>query len=182
MILKQRAGISCLRALALCTFILLPGLGLVAQTASELDRLLETEAVSAGSAARFVLGAASLVPEELSGAEAEEAAFRMAQERGWLQKEAGETLSLKETAFLVMNAFNVPGGVLYSLTHSPRYAYREFLYLKLIQGRSDQDFTVSGFRLLQIIGRTVEYTGEKIHAGEYEEENADAVREGVIHR
>jgi hypothetical protein len=145
-------------------FFLLPALGLFAQTAAELDRLLETEAVSAGTAARFVLGAAGLVPEGLSGAAAEEAAFRAARERGWLRREAEEALSLKETAFLVMNAFDIPGGALYSLTRSPRYAYRECIHRKLIQGRADPDSAVSGLRLLRIIGRTLDHTNENAEA------------------
>jgi hypothetical protein len=137
---------------------LLPALGLSAQTAEELDRMLETQAVSAAQAARFVLGAADLLPEYLSGPEAEEAAWTMAVEKGWVS--GGDTLRLKDAAFLVMNAFGFSGGIMYSLFHNPRYAYREMVYKKLIQGRSDPGFTVSGERLLHIIGRALRYSGE----------------------
>jgi hypothetical protein len=154
--------------------LLLPGLGLFAQTAAELDRLLETEAAGPGTAARFVLGSAGLLPKDLSGAAAEKAALLMAQEQGWLRKTAAEHISLKETAFLVMNAFGLSGGALYSLAHNPRYAYRELLYRGLIQGRADPDFTVSGPRLLQIIERTMEYIEEKDHAAEKPQKGAAA--------
>jgi hypothetical protein len=134
--------------------------GLSAQTAEELDRMLETPALSAARAVRFVLGAAELLPEYLSGPEAEEAAWTMAVEKGWVSGGPGDTLRLKDAAFLVMNAFGFKGGIMYSLFHNPRYAYREMVYKKLIQGRSDPGFSVSGERLLHIIGRTLRYSGE----------------------
>jgi hypothetical protein len=81
----------------------------------------------------------------------------MAREQGWLQKDDAGQISLKETAFLVMNAFEIKGGVLYALFHNPRYAYRELCYRDIIQGRSDPDFAVSGHRLLQIIARAADY-------------------------
>jgi hypothetical protein len=48
---------------------------------------------------------------------------------------------------------------MYSLFPCPRYAYREMIYRKLIQGRADEGFAVSGDRLLHIIGRVLKYTG-----------------------
>jgi hypothetical protein len=59
-----------------------------------------------------------------------------------------------------MAAFGIKGGIMYSLFPGPRYAYRELLHLKLIQGRADENFTLSGERLLQILGRVLQYTGE----------------------
>jgi hypothetical protein len=139
---------------------LFPALGLSAQTAEELDVVLETRALSAARAARFVLGAAELLPEYLYGQEAEEAAWAMAVEKGWASGGPGDTLRLKDAAFLVMNAFGIKGGIMYSIFRNPRYAYREMVYKKLIQGRGDPDFTVSGERLLHIIGKTLRYSGE----------------------
>jgi hypothetical protein len=133
---------------------------LCAQDARDLDLLLETQAVSGAQAARFVLGAAGLLPSGLSGAAAEEAAWEAARERGWVKGSPGGTPRLKETAFLVMRAFGLKGGLMYSLFPGPRYAYRELLHRRLIQGRADQGFTVSGERLLQIIGRVLQYSGE----------------------
>ena len=127
------------------------------QTAGELDTLLETKAVSAGASARFVLGAADLLPADISGNDAERAAFNMAKEKGWIAKEASEGITLREAAFLIMNAFNLKGGVMYNFLQNPRYAYREMLYRKLIQGKADPSMSVSGERLLQIIGRTQDY-------------------------
>jgi hypothetical protein len=148
------------RFLLFLLVFLLPAYVLSAQTAEELDRMLETRAVRAAPAARFVLGAAELLPEYLFGEEAEDTAYAMAFENGWLSCGPGDTLRLKDAAFLVMNAFGIKGGIMYSIFRNPRYAYREMVYKKLIQGRSDPGFTVSGERLLHIIGRTLRYSGE----------------------
>ncbi|MCL1837372.1 MAG: hypothetical protein FWG46_07490 [Treponema sp.] len=145
-------------------------LSLFAQTAAEMDALLETRAVSGGAAARFVLEAAELLPPGLSGAEAESAAFDLAKSRGWLNGAAADPVSLRDTAFLVMGAFDFGGGLMYTLFHNPRYAYREMVHRKLIQGRADPSMAVSGARLLHIIGRTLSWSGE--------DERLDAARAG----
>jgi hypothetical protein len=126
-----------------------------------MDALLETPAVSGAQAARFTLGAAGRLPAGLSGAAAEQAAWAAAMERGWVSGQAGRALRLKEAALLVTGAFSIKGGLMYSVFPGPRYAYRELLYLKIIQGRADGNFTVSGERLLQILGRALQYTGDR---------------------
>ena len=144
---------------------LLSALTLSAQTAAELDILLETQEVSAAKAARFVLGSAGLLPAGLSGAAAETAAWDTANSNGWLERGAADFVTLKDTAFLVMGAFEFRGGLMYSLFRNPRYAYREMVYRKIIQGRADPAMTVSGTRLLHIIGRSLAYSGDE---GDYQ--------------
>lgn len=145
----------------LVLLLFLPLFSLSAQTAAEMDALLETEAVTAAASARFVLEAARLLPSGLSGDAAERAAYDMAFSNGWLKGGAADTVTLKDTAFLVMKAFDLKGGILHSLFRNPRYAYREMIYQKLIQGRADSSMEVSGRRLLQIIGKTLSQIGEQ---------------------
>ena len=132
-----------------------------AQTAVEMDTMLTLDTVSAAKAARFVLESADLLPAGLSGADAEKAAYDMASSNGWVNVASGDAVTLKDTAFLVMKAFDLKGGVMYSLFKNPRYAYREMIYHKLILGRSDQSMKVSGTRLLHIIDRTLSYAGNE---------------------
>ena len=139
--------------------LILPGY-LYAQNAAELDVMLEAESVSAAKAARFVLGSAGLLSSGLYGTAAETAAYETAKNNGWITKDATDTFTLKDTAFLIMCAFEFDGGLLYTIFRNPRYAYREMVHSKLIQGRSDPDMTVSGSRLLQIIGRALTYAEE----------------------
>ena len=143
----------------LLLLLLLPAF-VFAQTAAEMDDMLQTDTVSAARAARFVLGTAGLLPPELSGQAAESAAYDMAASNGWIKTNAEQNVTLKDTAFLIMRAFNLKGGVMYSLFKNPRYAYREMVYRKLIQGKTDQSMKVSGQKLLQILDRTLIYIEE----------------------
>ena len=129
-----------------------------AQTASEIDAMLRSEKVSAAALARFVLGAADLLPQGLSGHGAEEAAYDMATSNGWIKTGANESATLKDTAYIIMKAFDLKGGVFYSLFKNPRYAYREMIYRNLISGHTDQAMQVTGERLLLILDKTIRYT------------------------
>ena len=124
-----------------------------AQTAAELDSLLTADTVSAARAARFVLEASDLLPSGLSGNEAERAAYDMAASNGWIKAAASEAVTMKDVAFLIMKAFNLKGGVMYSLFKNPRYSYREMVYRKIITGKADQGMKVSGSRLLLILDK-----------------------------
>jgi len=128
---------------------------LQAQTAADMETMLGSDTVSTAAAARFVLGAADLLTPGLSGSEAERAAYEMASSRGWVKASAGDAISMEETAFLVMKAFDLKGGLMYSLFKNPRYAYREMVYRKLIPGQTYQGTKVSGAKLLQILDKTV---------------------------
>ena len=143
----------------LILFLLLLPAFIFAQTAAEMDAILGANTVSAAGAARLVLGAADLLPEGLSGAEAASRAYDMASSNGWVKIAAGESVTLKDAAFLMMKAFNLKGGVMYSLFKNPRYAYREMVYRKLIMGPLDQGMKVSGASVLQILDKTLSYTG-----------------------
>jgi len=135
-------------------------LSVSAQTAVELETMLQTNVVTKAGASRFVLGAAELIWHELSGPEAEKTAYELALSRQWIKGKADDAIKLKELGFLVMSAFDLRGGFMYSLLRNPRYAYREMVYRRLIPGRTDASMIVSGPRLLQIIGGVLTYTGE----------------------
>lgn len=127
------------------------------QSGAEIDALLGTTQVSAALAARFVLPAADVLPATATP----EAAFAAATEKGWLP--AGslpETpLRLSQLSYLIMQSFGLRGGAMYSLAPGPRYAYRELLYGRVIQGVSDPGQTVNGERLLRILGRVLDQQG-----------------------
>ena len=148
------------KPIVLTIFLLLLPSFAFTQTAAELDTLLETKTVTVQLMARFILGSAELLPQGLYGDTAQTAAYEMALSNGWTKKSATDFATLKDTAFLIMNVFDFKGGLFYSIFQSPRYAYRELLYKRIIQGRSDPSMTVSGDRLLQIIGRALTFSGE----------------------
>ena len=120
-----------------------------AQTAAEIENLLTTSAVTYEQAASFVLRAADI---PVSGR-----AFEYAAKQKWLSAKAapGGKAILKEVSGLIMGAFNMKGGIMYSDSKSPRYAYRELVYQGIIQGRADPDQLVSGDRLMFMVGKVL---------------------------
>jgi hypothetical protein len=121
-----------------------------ATAAYEIDTLLQTNAVTYGQAARFILEASG----NMVFADGE-AAFRYALEKNWLSGSisAGQTARLDVISRLFMNAFEIKGGIFYTITGRPWYAYRELVYLGFIQGRTEPGMNVSGELLLFITSR-----------------------------
>jgi len=123
---------------------------LFAQTAAELEELLQAKAVSYGQAARFMLEAA-----DAAALKDTSAAFAFAAERAWLPKNAAadKAAKLDGVALLLMKAFAVKGGIWYSLAKNPHYAYRELVYQDIIQGKTDPEMTLTGEQFLFILNR-----------------------------
>jgi len=129
---------------------------LYAQTAAELEELLQIQTISYAQAARFVLEAADTASPKDSGA-----AFAFAVERAWLPKKASaeKPITLAELSFLIMKAFGLKGGMMYSIIPCPRYAYRSMVSRSFIQGASDPGMTVNGNNFLLILGNVLDAAG-----------------------
>ena len=91
-----------------------------------------------------------------------EDAFSFAKARGWLpaNTKASNTVNLKGLSFLIMQAFDIKGGLFYTLFKNSHYAYRILVYHNIIQGRADPLMNVSGELLLFTINRAM-YLGAK---------------------
>ena len=129
-----------------------------AQTAAEMETLLNTQAVTYAQAARFVLQATSVAATDAATIADPSEAFRFAQEKDWLPKGVSpETPArLDGIALLFMRSFDLKGGIFYSLTKNPHYAYRELVYRSAIQGKTDPQMAVSGYQLIFITNRILE--------------------------
>jgi hypothetical protein len=126
-----------------------------AQTAAEIDAILDSPGVSREDAARFVLSAAGIVsPEEA------DRAFSMARENDWLRGAENTPIKLGELSFLIMQCFGLKGSFLYKIAPGPRYGFRELLYRRLIPANADPSRQVSGKLLLQILGNVLSATEE----------------------
>ena len=132
--------------------VCLPAAPASAQTADEIETLLATGAVTYGRAARFVLEAADVTVTADPGQ-----AFQYAAGQNWLPKKASanDAARLDGIALLVMRSFDVKGGMFYSVTKNPHYAYRELAYKKVIFGWIDPAAAVSGDDLLYIVNRII---------------------------
>lgn len=128
---------------------------LSAQTAQRVEDLLNREAVSWSDAAYFALEAAEkAVPGDADGA------FQFAASQNWLPKnvEASGGARLNGIALLLMRAFDLKGGLFYTLFKNPHYSYRELVYKEVIQGKADPEMTVSGQEFLFMINRILTMT------------------------
>jgi hypothetical protein len=130
-------------------------LALHAQTAAQIDAILDSPGVSREDAARFVLLAAGILSPEEAGR-----AFRIAQENNWLQGAENTPIKLGELSFLVMKSFGLKGSFLYKIAPGPRYGFRELQYRRLIPSNADPSRPVPGKLLLQILGNVLSATGE----------------------
>jgi len=142
----------------ICLILAAPVFG---QTATEIEKLLETQAVNYAQAAWLVLEAA-----DLSGAiysAGLERAFDYAALNGWLPKNAApdDRASLEGASILIMRSFDIKGGMFYSLFKNPHYAYRELVYRDIIQGRSDPQSKVSGDTLFFMVNKVLAGKEEK---------------------
>ena len=130
------------------------------QSAKEMDALLEDPYVSIARAARYVLPAAGVLPESVG----ESDAFQAALEKGWLPESARpeSPIRMDQFSFLIMGAFSMKGGLMYSIFPGPRYAYRDLVFKSYIQGRSDPAQQLSGGRLVLVLGRILETREEAL--------------------
>jgi len=137
-------------SLFIILFLAMSSMPLFSQTADEIETLLISKSITYAQAARFSLEASNVIairdPQE---------AFNYAQEQKMLPKKtaSGDSARLANVSLLLMRAFNIKGGIFYSITKNSHYAYRELVHLNIIQGRADPSMTVSGEQLLFLIGK-----------------------------
>ena len=137
----------------ICLFIVFT-VFLPAQTAVRIEKLLEIKAVSYEQTAQLVLEAAGIL-----GYATPIQAFRYADKWRLLYRNTkavpGNNASLEGISFLIMQSFELKGGIMYSLFQTPHYAYRELVYQNIIQGRADPKMNVSGDLLLFLVNRVL---------------------------
>ena len=129
---------------------------LSAQTAERIEKLLQQNRVSYKDAALMVLEASGRLDAEKQTSADD--AFTFAMERGWLPKnaQANNDAMLGGFSLLVVQAFEIKGGALFSLFKNPHYAYRAMVYRGIIQGRADPQMFVSGDLLLYTVNKVLE--------------------------
>jgi hypothetical protein len=128
---------------------------LSAQTAADLDTLLDASAVTNAQAAKFVLAASGLIAPAAS----EAAAFGEAKGKDWLPKKAetGDAITMGRASLLIMKALGIKGGLIYRLAPGPRRAYRAMVRRSLIREPADPNLVVTGEQFLLILGGALSY-------------------------
>ena len=128
-----------------------------AQSNQVVDRLLDEKAAQFGDAAYMILNAAGIVPEEATDADVVAAV----QAGGWLKGPVTESqpITLGQVCYLIMKTQKMSGGLLYRMFPGPRYATREFAYMKFIRGIPHPGRTVSGEEVMRMLESAIEKTG-----------------------
>ena len=137
----------------LCFLLALPSF-LYSQTAQRIEDLLISNALTYGQVVQFVLDAADL-PAPASPQEA----FNFAIEQDWLPRGviASDQARLNGLSLLIMGAFEIRGGIFFSIFSNSHYAYRELVHRNIIVGRADPNMLVSGDTLLYIVNRVLAF-------------------------
>lgn len=151
---------------ALAFVLLFVPLSVSAQSNEIIDDILAEEEMTYGSAAYLLLFAVGELDDGADRITAvtefqrlddslrsagEAARFRPV---GHILNYAPDTpITLGEYALLVMRSFGIPGGMIYSLVPSPRYASRELVFRRAIQGNAFPRMNISGERGMRILGR-----------------------------
>ena len=113
-----------------------------AQSNDVIDRLIEQNTATYADAYYMVQAAAGNTAENPS-------------ESGSERK-----ITLGEYSHLIMQTFELPGGLMYRLFPGPRYATREIAYQGFIRGIEMPGRTISGREVLNILRRVMEWKEE----------------------
>ena len=151
---KQSTLIGFFTLLSITFIIFINPVLLHASTAEEIEILLSSGTITYAQASRFILEAANALVTRNS-----DEAFIHAVRNNWLPGNISSIGSarLDHISLLLMGSFNISGGIMYSFFRNSHYAYRELVYLNIIQGRVDPMMLVSGERLLFYVNRILEY-------------------------
>lgn len=140
---------------ALLVFLAAAVLPATAQSNQLLDQVLESPRLSFGQAAYLVLTAVQKIPDAATTAEAAESLG----EQGWKVRTGGadDPVTLGEYCYLLMQAFDVKGGLFYRMFPGPRYAARELAYRRFLRGDGSPYRWLPGEEALGILQRLLDW-------------------------
>jgi hypothetical protein len=144
-----------LRTVSTVCFLVLCGFFVSAQSNDLVDKILIEESLTARYAAYLALAGADVVAADASPEEALTAAL----ERGWIEGAPGpaDAVTLGTFAQLVVQAFEIPSGLMYRLLPGPRYAARELAFREMIVGSTSPYRSLSGEEALGILGAVLDW-------------------------
>jgi hypothetical protein len=140
------------------TFSIFSLVGLASAQSNEfLDGLLAKQSITVGQTAYLVLVASDNLAEDADEARA----FELLTNMGWTPAGAtvNQPIELASYAYILMRAFNLKGGIMYTLFPSPRYAFRELASMQIIQSVYDPSSPLDGSMAIQILSMVFDTLG-----------------------
>jgi hypothetical protein len=131
-----------------------------AQSNGVIDEVLGQEKADFSMSVYLVLSAAEIIPESATTDEA----LSALSEKGWGLAPPGDgaTITLGQYSHLLMQAFGIPGGVMYRLFPGPRYATREAAFRGFVSDRPTPYRSVSGEEAIRILGAVLSWKEERL--------------------
>jgi hypothetical protein len=129
------------------------------QSNDVIDSVLAEERATLAKAAYLVLTASGAVEESQSV----EQAFAALQAKPWGFDKAtpDSPVTFGAYAYMVMRAFEMRGGVMYTMFPGKRYAARELAYRQVLQGDTSPGRVLSGREATHILGKVLELLGQR---------------------
>lgn len=123
-------------------FALLLPVSFFAQSSDQVSKILKSEILTYGEASYLPALYANLISENASETEA----FAALQENEYFDSadDSGSLISLSVLANIYMKTFGFKGGLFYTITKSPRYAFKEFKARGFLPVEADPDMLITG--------------------------------------
>jgi hypothetical protein len=133
--------------------LLVAAAGITAQSPEIMDNLLESDAATFGESAYMIAVGSGIAEDDVSIPEA----VKLIEQKGWSKsgREADSLVTLGEFSFMVMEALELEGGIMYSLFPSPRYAVRELAFKGFVTSEPHPGNLVGGDDVLSILSLAV---------------------------
>ena len=129
------------------------------QSNEVIDSLLAEERATLAKTAYLVLTASGAVDE----AQSVDQAFAALQAEPWGFAKAvpDSTVTFGSCAYMIMRAFGMHGGVMYTIFPGKRYAARELAFLQVLPGDTSAGRHLSGREVTHILGKVLETLGKR---------------------
>ncbi len=143
------------RSVLILGVLLLTIFNLYSQSNEMIDKLTGEKKADFGKTALLILTGAGLLKDSAQPPEALKYIFR--NKWGFKNKTENSPVNAGELAYLIMKAFNLGGGLMYTLFPGPRYAYRELTFLNLLSSKGGPYREVSGLEVVNTLSRVLNW-------------------------
>ncbi len=122
---------------------------LYAQSIEIVDHLLDAKTAEYGPTAYMVAVGSGIADESITITEA--VSILSDKQYGFPQKKAEDPVDFGEISYMIMQALELDGGLMYKLIPSRRYAFRELIYLGIIAQETQPDSIITGADVINIL-------------------------------
>lgn len=129
----------------------------VAQSNDRIDELLRQDRARVDSAAYIILAAGGIIQETDGPDSAIEKAIALGMLKSGTAPDA--PVRADELSFMIVKSLSLKGGIMYSLFPCKRYAYRDLVFGKAVNGAGGPARTVSGEEVMRALGNAMAARG-----------------------